>query len=133
MLLITTGLAFLMAARALAAGRATSPGAELAIGRRIVNQEALGGESPDRPFTAGETVYAATAISGLRAGFVEHVWRHRGIEVARHYIPVPEGASRARARGFRTWSRRRLARGEYTVEVLGPDGQRLAWHSFTAF
>jgi hypothetical protein len=42
-------------------------------------------------------------------------------------MPIGEG------RCWRTWSYHRLDAGEYTVEVFAPDGQRLAWRSFTAF
>jgi hypothetical protein len=91
-----------------------------------VNREVVGRESPEHPFTAGEAVYAHTTISGCGAGFIEHVWRRGGVEVARHYMPVGDD------RRWRTWSRHLLARGEYSVEVFAPDGRRLATRRFTA-
>ena len=122
-----SGLEFIMAARAFAGERFSSKTASLEIGRRIVNREVVGGESPDDPFVNGETVYAYTVISGCGAGFIEHVWSRGGEEVARHYMPIGDD------RKWRTWSRHRLLRGEYTVEVFAPDGKRLARRTFTAF
>ena len=122
-----TGLEFLMSARAFAGERFTSRAATLDLGRRIVNREAIDGESPESPFVAGENIYAHTAISGHGAGFIEHVWTRDGVEVARHYMPVGDD------RRWRTWSRHRLEVGDYTVEAFAPDGRRLAWKSFTAF
>lgn len=122
-----TGLEFLMSARAFAGERFTLPAATLQLGRRIVNHEATGGESPESPFEGGEQIYAHTAVSGHGAGFIEHVWTRDGVEVARHYMPVGDD------RRWRTWSRHRLEPGDYTVEAFGPDGRRLAWKAFTAF
>jgi len=124
-----TGLEFLMAARAFVGERSTSRAVDLEIGRRIVNHEAVGGESPEDPFMGGEAVYAHTTISGHGAGFVEHVWSRNGAEVARHYMPIDTGSGRR----WRVWSRHRLTPGEYTVEVLSPEGKRLALKAFTSF
>jgi hypothetical protein len=126
-MLLMTGLEFLMAARAFAGTRGAARGVTLALGRRIVNREVVGRESPEQPFTAGETVYAHTTVSGHGTGFVEHVWTRNGEEMARHYMPVGDD------RSWRTWSRHRLEAGEYRIEVFGPDGRRLAAKSFTAF
>ena len=126
-MLLMTGLEFLMAARAFAGERLSSRALTLSIGRRIVNHEVVGRESPDRPFTSGETVYAHTVIAGFGDGFIEHVWKREGTELARHYMPV------GKERVWRTWSRHRLDKGDYTVEIFAPDGKRLAWRSFTAF
>ena len=115
-----------MAARAFPGERLSFPAASLEVGRRIVNREVVGGGSADAPFSAGEQVYAHTAISGHGAGFIEHVWTRDGIEVARHYMPVGDD------RRWRTWSRHRLEAGRYTVEVFAPDGKRLGAKSFTA-
>jgi Protein of unknown function (DUF2914) len=125
-MLLMTGLEFLMGARAFAGERLTSRGFTLAIGRRIVNHEVVGRESPDHPFRAGQTAYAWCAVSGFGAGFIEQVWTRDGVEVARHYMPVGDG------RRWRAWSRHVLERGDYTVEVFAPDGSRLAWRAFTA-
>ncbi len=120
-----TGLQLLMSARAFAGERQSFPAAHLAIGRRIVNREVVGGESAEVPFSAGEQVYAHTAIGGHGDGFIEHVWLRDGVEVARHYMPV--GSDRR----WRTWSRHRLEAGTYLVEMFGPDGKRLACKSFS--
>jgi hypothetical protein len=119
-----TGLEFIMAARSFAGERTVSPSAHLEVGRRIVNHEVLGGPTAQSPFVAGEQVYAHTAISGHGAGFIEHVWWRDGLEVARHYMPIGDD------RRWRTWSRHRVERGAYTVEVFGPTGRRLATQTF---
>jgi hypothetical protein len=121
-----TGLEFIMAARSFAGERTVLPAANLEVGRRIVNHEVVGGSTADAPFAAGEQIYAHTAISGHGAGFIEHVWRRDGVEVARHYMPIGDD------RRWRNWSRHRVERGAYTVEVFGPDGRRLAAKSFWA-
>lgn len=117
-----TGLEFLMSARAFAGEPTTAPVAALTLGRRIVNREAVDGE---RPFVAGEQLYAHSAIAGHGAGFVEHVWTRDGVEIARHYMPVGDD------RCWRTWSRHRLEAGRHAVEVFAPDGRRLAGVTFT--
>ncbi len=122
-----SGLEFIMAARAFAGERFSSKGATLDLGRRIVNREVVGGESPEDPFVNGETIYAYTADLWLRRGLHRtrlDLRRRRG---RRHYMPVGDD------RRWRTWSRHRLGRGEYVVEVFAPDGKRLARKSFTAF
>jgi hypothetical protein len=122
-----SGLEFLMAARAFAGEKLSTRDAKLAIGRRIVNREVVGRESPESPFRAGDTVYAHTTVSGHGAGFIEHVWRRAGVEVARHYLPTGD------EHAWRSWSRHRLEPGEYAVEVLAPNGTRLAYRTFVAF
>jgi hypothetical protein len=117
-----TGLEFLMSARAFAGEPAARPVATLTLGRRIVNREPVDGE---RPFAAGEQLYAHTTIAGHGAGFVEHVWSRDGEEIARHYMPIGDDAC------WRTWSRHRVEPGRTTVEVFAPDGRRLAAVTFT--
>ena len=95
---LMTGLEFLLGARAFAGERATSASAAISVGRRIVNREVVGGESPDSPFRAGETIYAHSSVAGQGGGFIEHVWTCDGVEVARHYMPI--GTDRR----WRTWS-----------------------------
>jgi hypothetical protein len=124
---LMTGLQFLLDARAFGGEFDRSPTAGIAVGRRIVNHEVVGGESPDSPFRAGEVVYAHSTVAGHGAGFIEHVWSRNGAEIARHYMPI--GADRR----WRTWSRHRLSAGDYVVEVFAPDGRRLARHAFTSF
>jgi hypothetical protein len=112
---LMTGLDFILNARAFAGERAAGKSSTIAVGRRIVNREVVGGESPD------------SSVAGQGAGFIEHVWTCDGVEVARHYMPI--GTDRR----WRTWSRHRLRAGDYVVEVFAPDGRRLARHAFTAF
>ena len=126
-MLLMSGLEFLMAARAFAGERLSARNATLAIGRRIVNREVVGRESPENPFRAGDTIYAHTTISGHGAGFIEHVWMRDGVEVARHYLPTGD------EHAWRSWSRHRLEAGEYVVDVFSPNGTRLASRAFTAF
>jgi hypothetical protein len=99
----------------------------LAVGRRIVDDDVVGRPQAGDPFLAGETAYAHTKIACFRDGFLEHVWKRDGVEVLREVMPIGEG------RCWRTWSYHRLESGDYTVEVLAPDGRRLAWREFTAF
>jgi hypothetical protein len=122
-----SGLEFLMAARAFAGEKLSTRGAKLAVGRRIVNREVVGRESPESPFRAGDTVYAHTTVSGHGSGFIEHVWTRDGAEVARHYLPTGD------EHAWRSWSRHRLESGAYAVEVLAPNGTRLAYRQFICF
>ena len=64
-------------------------------------------------------------VMRYHAGFIEHVWLHNGVEVARHYLPVGND------RRWRTWSRHRVDPGEYEVRVMGPDGGFLTKTTFT--
>jgi hypothetical protein len=122
-----TGLEFMMAARAFPGERlplSTLPGATLEIGRRIVNRELVDVVAAGARFAPGEQVYAHSDVGGAGAGFIEHVWTHDGVEVARHYMPIGED------RRWRTWSRHKLEVGAYTVELFGPDGKRMAVRNF---
>lgn len=119
-----SGLEFLMAARAFAGERLSTKNATLAIGRRIVNREVVGRESPESPFRAGDTLYAHTTIAGHGAGFIEHVWTKAGVEVARHYLPTGD------EHAWRSWSRHRIEAGHYAVDVRAPNGTRLAYRTF---
>jgi hypothetical protein len=115
-----TGLAFLMAAASIPGEPAVpaAPEVELALGYKVVGRTLEKAEDDDE-FFAGDTIVAWTAVSGLASGFVEHVWYRDGVEVARHYLPVGAG------RRWRTWTRHTVSAGEYTVQVLGPDGALL--------
>lgn len=124
-MLAITGLAFLLAATSYPGELAApaSPQVELAVGYQLVGREleALDG---DNVFFAGEQVIAWSAIAGVPAGFVEHVWSRDGVEVARRTLPVGAG------RRWRTWSRHVVEEGSYDVRVIGPDGAVLATTSF---
>ena len=85
------------------------------------------GTGPDSPFRAGETIYAHGSVAGQRGKFVEHVWSRDGVEVARHYLPTGD------EHAWRSWSRHCLEAGEYMVDVLGPNGDRLAFRAFSVF
>jgi hypothetical protein len=115
-----SGLSFLLASASFPGEVAVpaAPEVELAIGYRLKDRtlEAVDG---DNVFLDGDRLYAWTAVSGLRSGFIEHVWYRDGVEVARHYLPVGAG------RRWRTWSRHEVEVGDYRVEVLGPDGDVL--------
>ena len=122
-----SGLEFIMAARAFPGERLAARGASLEIGRRIINRELVGIAGVNDAFVPGEQVYAHSDVAGYGAGFIEHVWTREGVEVARHYLPTGD------EHAWRSWSRHRLEAGEYAVEVLAPNGTRLAFRQFTAF
>jgi hypothetical protein len=119
-MLFITGLSFLLASPSFPGevSVASEPEVELAIGYKIRNHllEAVDG---DNLFLDGDRVYAWTSVTGLRSGFIEHVWYRDSVEVARHYLPVGAG------RRWRTWSRHEVQVGDYHVRVLGPDGALL--------
>ncbi len=124
-MLSMNGLAFLMAATSFPGEPAVpaSPEVEMAVGYKVTNRrlEAIDG---DNVFEAGESIVAWSAVSGVKTGFVEHVWFRNGVEVARHYLPVGAG------RRWRTWSRHKAGAGEYRIEVLGPDGKQIGESKF---
>ncbi len=121
-----TGLAFLMAATSFPAEpvQSPTPHVQLAVGYHISDRQ-IDMIDEDNIFLHGETVFAWSAVSGLPSGFVEHVWLHDGVEVARHYMPVGNGHR------WRTWSHQKVKPGDYEVRVMGPDGTELAKTSFT--
>jgi hypothetical protein len=116
-MLFISGLSFLLASTSFPGevSLASAPEVELAVGYRVKDRllEAVDG---DNLFLDGDRVVAWSAVSGLGAGFIEHVWYRDGVEVGRHYLPVGAG------RRWRTWSRHEVQVGDYRVEVLGPDG-----------
>ena len=120
-----SGLSFLLASTSFPGevSVAASPEVDLAIGYKVKHREleALDG---DNVFLEGDKVVAWTAVSGVRDGFIEHVWLKDGEEFARHYLPVGAG------RRWRTWSRHEVESGAYQVKVLGPDGTLLKEVSF---
>jgi hypothetical protein len=124
-MLFMTGLTFLTAAAALSGEPANDPSVELVLARAVVHRRP---SDVTDPFFAGEKLVAWTSVAGVAQGFVEHVWYRDGQEVARHYLPIGHGRPGTR---WRTWSRHEVREGEYTVEVLAPDGKLLARRSFT--
>jgi len=58
---------------------------------------------------------------------VTHVWRHGPREIARHALQV------GKAKRFRTWSYQRMGsrrQGDWSCEVLGPEGESLGVQEF---
>ena len=125
-MMFVTGLSFLLATASFPGEVAdpTRPEVDLAIGYKVKNHE-IETVDGDNVFLDGDKVVAWTAVSGLTAGFIEHVWYRDDVEVARHYLPVGTG------RRWRTWSRHQVSPGDYNVQVLGPDGALLQEISFT--
>jgi hypothetical protein len=121
-----TGLTFLLAATSFPGEPVAlaQPHVELAVGYRIVGRQ-LEAVDADNEFLEGESLVLWSAIAGVPAGFVEHVWLRDGVEVDRQYLPVGSG------RRWRTWSRHRAQAGAYQVLLIGPDGSVLARSSFT--
>lgn len=112
-----TGLAFLIAATSYAGELAIlpAPHVKLAIGYNVVDRQ-LEPLEADHVFVEGDRVVAWTAVAGVPAGFIEHVWTRDGIEVARQVLPV--GSHRR----WRSWSRLTVKPGSYEVRIIGPDG-----------
>jgi hypothetical protein len=125
-MLLISGLSFLLAAASYPGEvvEAATPEVDLAVGYKIKNRE-LEAVDGDNLYLDGDKVVAWSAVTGLRAGFIEHVWYRDGEEVARHYLPVGAG------RRWRTWSRHEVQVGDYHIEVLGPDGVLLKEISFS--
>jgi hypothetical protein len=124
-MMFMTGLSFLLATASFPGevDTATRPSVDLAIGYKVKHHQ-LETVDGDNLYLDGDRVVAWSAVSGLKAGFIEHVWYRDNVEVARHYLPVGAG------RRWRTWSRHNVRAGEYQVQVLGPDGTMLQEVSF---
>jgi Protein of unknown function (DUF2914) len=120
-----TGLAFLIAATSYAGELAVlpAPHVKLAIGYSVVDRQ-LERVHPDHVFVEGDRVVAWTAVAGVPAGFIEHVWSRDGVEVARQVLPV--GSNRR----WRSWSRHIVEPGSYEVRIIGPDGTVLGLTRF---
>jgi hypothetical protein len=95
--------------------------AELRLGSAVVNRQAQ--PLPEK-IVAGQAVYAVTEITGPGGGFVQHVWSCNGKEVARHYLPVGQ------SKRWRTWSRHKVAVGQYRLVVLAENGAQLREATF---
>jgi hypothetical protein len=121
-----TGLSFLLASASFPGEVAVTsrPDVDLAVGYKVKNHQ-LETVDGDDPFLDGEYLVAWTSVTGLRSGFIEHVWYRDDVEVSRHYLPVGAG------RRWRTWSRHQVSPGRYQVQVLGPDGALLRDLEFT--
>jgi hypothetical protein len=117
---LMTGLSFLLATASFPGDLVDSanPEVELAVGYKVKNRQ-LETVDGDNLFLDGERLVAWTEVSGLKSGFIEHIWYRDSVEVSRHYLPVGEG------RRWRTWSRHQVSPGQYQVQVLGPDGALL--------
>jgi hypothetical protein len=122
---LMTGLSFLLATASFPGEVADSdgPDVELAIGYKVKRHQ-LETVDGDNLFLDGERLVAWTSVTGLKSGFIEHVWYRDDVEVARFYLPVGAG------RRWRTWSQHTVSPGEYQVQVLGPDGTLLKDVSF---
>jgi hypothetical protein len=95
--------------------------ADLKLGSAVVNRQAQ--PLPEK-ILAGQTIYAVTEITGPGGGFVEHVWTCNGKEVARHYLPIGQ------SKRWRTWSRHKVAAGQYHLQILAQNGSQLREATF---
>ena len=86
---LSTGIAFLLGSAAFPGEPAVAPKpmVEIAAGYRVINRK-LEPVEADNVFVASDMVVVWTSLVGVDAGFIEHVWLHDGVEVARHYLPV---------------------------------------------
>ena len=122
-----TGLAFFLAATSFPGEVvfAATPHVEIEVGYRRRSADVDFARAPsDHIFLRGETVHVVSAIAGVPAGFVEHVWTREGKEVGRHVLPVGTG------RRWRAWSHQKVKPGSYEIRVIGPDGTALGKTSF---
>jgi hypothetical protein len=95
--------------------------ADLKLGSAVVNRQAQ--PLPEK-IVVGQTIYAVTEITGPGGGFVEHVWTCNGKEVARHYLPIGQ------SKRWRTWSRHKVAAGQYHLQILAQNGTQLREATF---
>jgi len=89
----------------------------------VENREPVGA-SETFPAAAGELVCFSEVTGASGTAEVTHVWSKDGAELFRQTLPV-------RADRWRTWSRKRVSPGSWTVKVLGPAGEELGSASFT--
>jgi hypothetical protein len=90
-------------------------------GTGISKREAVGAADA---FTAGTKVWAWSAITGAKDSTVKHVWKKDGKVLWEKSFEV--SSSR-----YRTWTRRSVKPGSYTVEVQAEDGTVLGSVTFT--
>lgn len=89
----------------------------------VENREPVGA-AESFPVSAGELVCFSELQGAAGAAEVTHVWALDGVERFRVSLPV-------RADRWRTWSRKRVSPGTWSVTVLGPAGEELGKASFT--
>jgi len=95
--------------------------AEIKAATKIEKHEAV---DPKTEFTAGETVYVWTKLTGLKDKTVSHVWKKDGKEVWRMDHAVAKSS-------YRTYSKRRsIKAGAWSVEVVA-EGASLGSIDFT--
>lgn len=95
--------------------------ADLKLGSAVVNRQA---QPLPETIVSGQTIYAVTEVTGPGGGFVEHVWTCNGKEVARHYLPIGQ------SKRWRTWSRHKVAAGQYHLQILAQNGTQLREATF---
>lgn len=88
----------------------------------VENREPVGA-SESFPASAGELVCFSEVTGAGGAAEITHVWALDGAERFRVSLPV-------RADRWRTWSRKRVSPGSWTVTVLGPSGEELGKATF---
>jgi outer membrane biosynthesis protein TonB len=95
--------------------------ADVKAGTGIAKREPVGESDA---FTAGTKVWAWSSITGAKDQTVKHVWKKDGKVLWEKEITVTSGR-------YRTWTRRTVKAGSYTVEVQSADGEVLGSVSFT--
>jgi hypothetical protein len=95
--------------------------ADVKAGTGIAKREPVGESDA---FTAGTKVWAWSSITGAKDQTVKHVWKKDGKVLWEKEISVTSGR-------YRTWTRRTVKAGSYTVEVQSADGEVLGSVTFT--
>jgi hypothetical protein len=95
--------------------------AEVKAGTGIAKREAVGEADS---FTAGSKVWVWSSITGAKDQALKHVWKKDDKVIWEKEITPTSGR-------YRTWTRRTVKPGSYTVEVQGTDGAVLGSVSFT--
>jgi outer membrane biosynthesis protein TonB len=95
--------------------------ADVKAGTGIAKREPVGESDA---FTAGTKVWAWSSITGAKDQTVKHVWKKDGKVLWEKEITVTSGR-------YRTWTRRTVKAGSYTVEVQSADGEVLGSVTFT--
>jgi len=95
--------------------------AEVKAGTGVAKREPVGEADT---FTAGSKVWAWSAITGAKDQTVKFVWKKDGNVIWEKEITVTSAR-------YRTWTRRTVQAGTYTVEVQSGDGAVLGSVEFT--